>query len=74
MSDHSGRPARRPLWQPFSEPATEQPLATGRPRLLAVERAPFLEADDAIPAQQPVPGRRALGHGALADTTADDRA
>lgn len=39
-----GSPNRRPLWQPFSEPATDtsgQP--SGEARLLAVERAPFPE-------------------------------
>ncbi|MFE4356891.1 hypothetical protein DR950_00245 [Kitasatospora xanthocidica] len=76
MSDHSGRPARRPLWQPFSEPATDQAVPqAGRPRLLAIERAPFLEPADGsgIPARQPAPARRRLGHGALPDTAADDR-
>ncbi|MFD4905180.1 hypothetical protein [Kitasatospora purpeofusca] len=72
---NSDVPVRRPLWQPFSEPATDQTVpAAGRPRLLAVERAPFLEPDGDVPAQRPVAGRRRLGHGALADTTADDRA
>ncbi|MFB7678316.1 hypothetical protein ACFC26_43675 [Kitasatospora purpeofusca] len=76
MSDHSGRPARRPLWQPFSDPATDRPVPeAGRPRLLAVERAPFLEpADGGVPVQQSVAGgRRRLGNGALADAAADDR-
>jgi hypothetical protein len=59
---------RRPLWQPFSEPATDTPVPPpGGARLLAVERAPFLEppTDDAPP--QPLPGaRRRLGSGHLA--------
>ncbi|MCX4690659.1 hypothetical protein OG401_41305 [Kitasatospora purpeofusca] len=74
MSDHSGRPARRPLWQPFSESATDEPAAAVGPRLLVVERAPFLEPAGDVPVQQPAAGRRRLGHGALADPTGDDRA
>ena len=61
---------RRPLYRPFSEPATDIPVQVDvRARLLAVERAPFLEPalDDvaAEPAAGPG-GRRRLGPGALA--------
>ncbi|MFD9123538.1 hypothetical protein [Kitasatospora sp. NPDC059571] len=60
---------RRPLWQPFSESATDEPAAAdGRARLLPVERSPFLEphTEDEPPA---APGaRRRLGPGPLADT------
>ncbi|MFB7673194.1 hypothetical protein ACFC26_17470 [Kitasatospora purpeofusca] len=64
---------RRPLWQPFSEPTTDNTLPEegGRPRLLAVERAPFLEpasVPDELP--QAPGGRRRLGFGgSAADTT-----
>ncbi|MFJ9520614.1 hypothetical protein ACIRPK_20475 [Kitasatospora sp. NPDC101801] len=58
---------RRPLWQPFSEPAadTAVPPPSGA-RLLAVERAPFLEpiADPAEVPEVPT-SRRPLGHGPL---------
>ena len=58
---------RRPLYRPFSEPATDTPVqGDGRARLLAVERAPFLEPaldDVAVPAVAPG-GRRRLGPGA----------
>ncbi|WP_331727326.1 hypothetical protein OG871_40075 (plasmid) [Kitasatospora sp. NBC_00374] len=65
---------RRPLWQPFSEPATDTaaPPPSGA-RLLAVERAPFLEPS-ADPAEAPeVPAsRRPLGHGPLAAADVPD--
>ena len=63
---------RRPLYRPFSEPATDPPVPVdGRARLLAVERAPFLEPalDDDVAAAAPAAGpggRRRLGPGALA--------
>ncbi|WP_371484887.1 hypothetical protein [Kitasatospora sp. NBC_00315] len=64
---------RRPLYRPFSEPSTDNPApADGRARLLAVERAPFLEPahdDVAVPAVVPG-GRRRLGPGALAGPAA----
>ncbi|WP_158835020.1 hypothetical protein [Streptomyces sp. NRRL S-350] len=64
-------PSRRPLWQPFSEPATPTPQQDSRARLLAVERAPFLEP---APVRDPDPNqatetRRRLGPGGAADTT-----
>ncbi|MFE2106943.1 hypothetical protein ACFXAF_13875 [Kitasatospora sp. NPDC059463] len=61
---------RRPLWRPFSEPATDEAIPAGGDgaRLLAVERAPFLEPAADLPARQPASGgRRRLGRGALAD-------
>ena len=67
---------RRPLYRPFSEPATDPPAPVdGWARLLAVERAPFVEPaldDVAAPAAGPG-GRRRLGPGALAgpDTGAE---
>ncbi|MFD9598597.1 hypothetical protein ACFWA9_38345 [Kitasatospora sp. NPDC059973] len=80
MSDHSGGPVRRPLWQPFSEPATDVPVeSSGGARLLAVERAPFLEPAAAeVPAvseASAVPAsRRRLGPGGLAvSVVPDDR-
>ncbi|WP_280703308.1 hypothetical protein [Kitasatospora sp. GP82] len=67
---------RRPLWQPFSEPATDRPVQVAdQARLLPVDRAPFLEppADDAPSAPPAVPGaRRRLGPGHLASAP-DDR-
>ncbi|MFF1908285.1 hypothetical protein [Kitasatospora sp. NPDC058218] len=64
---------RRPLWQPFSEPATDTPSrADDRARLLAVERAPFLEPAPADPPAV-VPGaRRRLGPGGLAAAPVPD--
>ncbi len=66
---------RRPLWLPFSEPATDAPVpADRRARLLAVERAPFLEPT-AAPLDPPYAapgGRRRLGTGGLAATSGPD--
>ncbi|MGV9268077.1 hypothetical protein ACWDRR_25830 [Kitasatospora sp. NPDC003701] len=62
---------RRPLWQPFSDPATD---TTVRPssaaRLLAVEWAPFLQP--AADAAEAPASRRLLGHGGLAETAVLD--
>ncbi|MEV6210742.1 hypothetical protein [Kitasatospora sp. NPDC051914] len=64
---------RRALWHPFSESATDAPVAADdRARLALAERAPFLEPriEDAPPT---VPGaRRRLGEGHLADTGLPD--
>ncbi|MER8188412.1 hypothetical protein [Kitasatospora sp. NPDC094015] len=74
-------PGRRPLWQPFSEPATDTPTEpSGGARLLAVERAPFLEPATAevpgvpeAPAPPAVPAaRRRLGPGGLAASAVPD--
>ncbi len=57
---------RRPLYRSFSEPATDPPVQVdGRARLLAVERAPFLEpaAGDIAAAPVVSGGRRRLGQG-----------
>ncbi|WP_435652261.1 hypothetical protein [Kitasatospora purpeofusca] len=55
---------RRPLWQPFSEPATDAARTPARgARLLAVERAPFLEPADAANVPEVPSSRRPLGHG-----------
>ncbi|MFE2728944.1 hypothetical protein [Kitasatospora sp. NPDC059327] len=60
-------PVRRPLWRPFSEPATDTPVrADDRARLLAVERAPFLEPAAAVAPEVAPGGRRRLGPGGLA--------
>ncbi|MEU8927025.1 hypothetical protein AB0D10_39920 [Kitasatospora sp. NPDC048545] len=69
---------RRPLWQPFSEPATDTAVQpSGGARLLAVERAPFLEPAAAeVPEVPAVPAsrRRLLGPGGLAvSAVSDDR-
>lgn len=60
---------RRLLYRPFSEPATDTPVqGDGQARLLAVERAPFLEPvleDVAVPEAAPG-GCHRLGSGALA--------
>ncbi|MFH8387884.1 hypothetical protein ACH4E7_44620 [Kitasatospora sp. NPDC018058] len=78
MSDRSGRPARRPLAQPFShrDAVVDQPLGE---RLLPVERSPFSGPADHVPAGH-VPagqasvarpagaGRRPLGEGGLTYT------
>lgn len=62
---------RRPLWRPFSESATDEPVpADGRARLPAVERAPFLEPADVVPPAAPG-ARRCLGTGAPAADTQD---
>ncbi|MBD0673601.1 hypothetical protein [Streptomyces sp. CBMA156] len=68
-SDH-----RRPMWQPFSEPATDIPVQpSGGARLLAVERAPFLEPPAAEAPAVPA-ARRRLGPGGLAaPAVPDDR-
>ncbi|MFC5662566.1 hypothetical protein ACFP3U_06165 [Kitasatospora misakiensis] len=61
---------RRPLWQPFSEPAADMPvLVTDQARLLPVDRAPFLEpsADDVPPAVSGA--RRRLGTGCVPSST-----
>ncbi|MFI9329426.1 hypothetical protein ACIGZJ_18000 [Kitasatospora sp. NPDC052868] len=34
---------QRPSWRPFSEAAADLPAQQERPRLLPVERSPFLE-------------------------------
>ncbi|MFI8085300.1 hypothetical protein ACIF6L_31485 [Kitasatospora sp. NPDC086009] len=79
MSDHSDGSARRPLWELFSEPATDAPVPqTNGARRLVVERAPFLEphATDtpAGPEVPAVPGaRRRLGPGGLAAGAPDSR-
>ncbi|MET8630279.1 hypothetical protein ABZW30_42345 [Kitasatospora sp. NPDC004669] len=73
MSDHSGRPVRRPLAQPFSHPDAAVDQSLGE-RLLPVERSPFSvpapdEAGaglDQVPAQG---GRRHLGPGGIAAQT-----
>ncbi|GGV45653.1 hypothetical protein GCM10010495_74040 [Kitasatospora herbaricolor] len=58
---------RRPLYRPFSEPATDTPVQVDdQARLLPIERAPFLEAP-AADAPPVAPGaRRRLGPGHLA--------
>ncbi|SDT83361.1 hypothetical protein SAMN05216371_8182 [Streptomyces sp. TLI_053] len=65
---------RRPLWQPFSEPATDtaaQPPSGAR--LLAVERAPFLEpAAKAAETPATPASRRPLGCGGLAPAVVPD--
>lgn len=66
MSDHSGRPARRPLSQPFSHVtgAVDEPIAE---RLLPAERLdPFSVPAVPVPATRSASGgRRPLGEGAL---------
>ncbi|MGV9268073.1 hypothetical protein ACWDRR_25805 [Kitasatospora sp. NPDC003701] len=58
---------RRPLWQPFSEQATDTAVRpSSGARLLAVERAPFLEPAAAAAVPQVPASRRPLGHGGLA--------
>ncbi len=59
---------RRPLYRPFSEPAADVPVQVDdRARLLAVERAPFLEPAAGPEPVAPAPGgRRRLGPGHLA--------
>ncbi|MER7850569.1 hypothetical protein ABTZ03_42320 [Kitasatospora sp. NPDC096077] len=69
---------RRPLWRPFSEPATDTPVpSSGGARLLAVERAPFLEplpAAEVSEASAVPSSRRRLGPGGLAaSAVSDDR-
>ncbi|MEV0537873.1 hypothetical protein [Kitasatospora sp. NPDC050463] len=70
MNDQS----RRPLWQPFSEPATDLPAQpSGGARLLAVERAPFLQPTAAeAPPQEASGRRRRLGPGGLAASAVPD--
>ncbi|WP_043478190.1 hypothetical protein [Kitasatospora sp. MBT66] len=66
---------RRPLWQPFSEPAADTPVqSSAGARLLAVERAPFLEpAAVEAPAVPAVPAsRRRLGPGGLTAAAVPD--
>jgi hypothetical protein len=65
---------RRPLWQPFSEPAIDTPLQTEaeKHRLLPVERAPFQEPPATADIWQPAaPGRRPLGPGGNAFSSPD---
>ncbi|MFE2728757.1 hypothetical protein [Kitasatospora sp. NPDC059327] len=58
---------RRPLWQPFSEPAVDTPVqSSAGARLLAVERAPFLEPAPVEESAAVPGGRRRLGPGGLA--------
>ncbi|MGW2543455.1 hypothetical protein ACWC5I_21870 [Kitasatospora sp. NPDC001574] len=55
---------RRPLYRPFSEPASDTPVqADDRARLLPVERAPFLEAPAADSSPVTLGARRRLGPG-----------
>ncbi|MGW2546922.1 hypothetical protein ACWC5I_40140 [Kitasatospora sp. NPDC001574] len=71
-------PDRLPLWQPFSEPATDIPVQpSGGARLLAVERAPFLEppaveVSEMYEAPAMPASRRRLGPGHLATDPAPD--
>ncbi|MFJ2582745.1 hypothetical protein [Kitasatospora aureofaciens] len=65
MSDHPGRPARRPLSPPFSHAngAVDEPLTE---RLLPAQRlgSPFSAAVHPVPAPRPASGgRRPLGEG-----------
>ncbi|MFG3053501.1 hypothetical protein ACGFZP_21480 [Kitasatospora sp. NPDC048239] len=43
---------QRPSWRPFSEPAADLPAQQERPRLLPVERSPFLEPAGSADPQQ----------------------
>ncbi|MFB8290631.1 hypothetical protein [Kitasatospora purpeofusca] len=64
------QPIRRPLWQPFSEPAAHTPPPDGQARMLAAERSPFLEptfVQDSAEPRQPPSARRRLGPGATAE-------
>ncbi|MFF2549260.1 hypothetical protein ACFVUY_42800 [Kitasatospora sp. NPDC058063] len=64
---------RRPLWQPFSEPSTDQPPNEERERLLPVERSLFQEppsSEPDLPRQSAAGARRPLGPGGLTFTAA----
>ncbi|MFJ1938579.1 MULTISPECIES: hypothetical protein [unclassified Kitasatospora] len=68
MSDHIGRPPRRPLAQPFSHTsgAADEPAAE---RLLPAERLGSPFSVPAVPAARPATGgRRPLGKGGLSYT------
>ncbi|MFF2040940.1 hypothetical protein ACFVVX_10965 [Kitasatospora sp. NPDC058170] len=43
---------QRPSWRPFSESAADLPAQQERPRLLPVERSPFLEPAGSSDEQQ----------------------
>ncbi|MGA5824368.1 hypothetical protein ACPC54_41820 [Kitasatospora sp. NPDC094028] len=64
--------ARRPLWQPSTDPATDTPPAEQQ-RLLPAERLPLPETPAAPRPDRPQTegGRRPLGPGGLTFTEAE---
>ncbi|MFI9366937.1 hypothetical protein ACIG5E_38785 [Kitasatospora sp. NPDC053057] len=65
--------ARRPLWQPSADPATDTPPAEPQ-RLLPAERLPLPEPLPAVPhpdRPRAEGGRRPLGPGGLTFTEAE---